>query len=245
MDRIKIIRDLVIGDGSLFTPISQNAGSCIGISHADVQYEWIFWKKKKLDDLGIKLRFYQDKTPNKQGRRAWRIRTTVNQEFKRLWEDWYYIKNGISEKSYIKMLNAAPVDEDTLAILFLDNGSRQLKSTYKDFNNGKKYKIEPYMDKFRLSVGKREQAPIVAMLASFEIDSRKNREFTGEGEVTIGTNKGKQILKYILDEFCTKNRIDVFKYKYDFPISMSQVKRLSEMDCQKAICDSLNTTNNQ
>jgi hypothetical protein len=226
MNKEKLIRDLVLGDGSIFSPQTKNSGCCLGIGHCDKQFAWIQRKHEWLEEAGIKHRFYQDSFSNRLGERAWRIRGTLTQEMRRLRESWY----TYNDKDYFSMLNYCKVDDETLAILFLDNGSRAIKKDYKDYNTGRRWQIEPYIEKFRLSVGKRNQDPIVLMLKSFGVDSRKSREFTGNGEVCIGTNEGKQILKYILMEFCEKYKLaSVFQYKYDFPTSMSQVKRLSEM----------------
>lgn len=229
MSKIKLIRDLVIGDGSLYrSHPTKNSGCTLSISHCIEQVSWIEWKYRRLQEISIKCKCYQDKS----GKKAYRLRSTVTQEFRRFWNEWYFWDDARQryEKDYFKMLSAVKVDEDTLAILFLDNGSRGLKSSYKDYRTGNACKIEPYIERFSLSVGVRKQDPIIAMLGSFGIEARKSREGTGDGEVLIGKNESKNILKNILNNFCLKNCFTgTFGYKYQYPISMKDVQRLSEL----------------
>lgn len=229
MDRIKLIRDLVIGDGSLYrNHPTKNSGATLSISHSKEQMLWIDWKHRRMLKIGIKCKFYQDKG----GKYAYRLRSTVNQEFRRLWDEWYFWDESHKrfEKDYFKLLSAAKVDEETLAILFLDNGSRGIKRSYTCYKTGRRCEIEPYIERFKLSVGRRDQDPIIAMLASFGIEAKKSREGTGNGEVQVGKNQSKLILKNILHTFCLKHDfVGTFGYKYQYPISMKDVQRLSEL----------------
>ena len=230
MNRTKLIRDLVIGDGSLYRTGQggSNTGVTLGISHCEQQAIWIDWKARRLREADIPIKLYQDRG----GKDAWRLRSFSRHDFRRYWQSWYFFDEDrdVFEKDYFKLLSAAPVDEETLAILFLDNGSRGLKSKYKCYKTRRACEIEPYIERFKLSVGRRTQDPIVAMLASFGIESRKSREGTGNGEVLIGVTDSKRILRNILNEFCLKHGIwHSFRYKFDYPLSMKDVKRLSEL----------------
>lgn len=221
---IKTLRDLVIGDGSLYrTHKGHSSGTICSISHSKNQYLWISWKKNKFKELNLPYKFYEDR----DARKAWRLCSYSTHQLTEYWLRWYV--GG--DKLYKPMLEECDFDEESLAILFLDNGSRALKKRYKDYRNQVYCEIDPYVEKFKLSVGKRSQDYLIDFLYKrFGIESTKSREFTGDGEILIGKNHSKQIIKNIVQDFCVKNRLDlVFSYKYNFPLSMRQVQRLSGM----------------
>ena len=230
MNRVKLLRDLVIGDGSIYRTGSEsdNTGCTFSVSHSTAQALWMDWKFRRLQKFGITCHVYQDSDE----RKAWRLRTTTTQEFRRLWKQWYFWEEKMQryEKNYTTLLESEVPDEDTLAILFLDNGSRGLKNSYTDYNNGRRWEIEPYIERFKLSVGRRNQDPIVALFASFGIETKKSREGTGNGEVLVGTNHSKLILKNIVKNFLVREGLfGTFGYKIDFVLSMKDAKRLSEL----------------
>ena len=242
--KLKLLRDLVLGDGSLYTPNSKNAGSTLGISHSFSQGGFLEWKRQKLEEVGFHTRTYQDKG----GRQAYRLRTQCLNELRDLWQVWYmpvdYSKGGY-EKNYEELLKI-PYDEQTVALFFLDNGSRGIKREYKDYNTGIRHEVIPYIERFKISIGRRPAAPIIKMFSDLGIETTVSREGTGNGEVVVGKAESKNLLKNIVLRFCEEHRLDsIFKYKYDFPLSMVRAKRLNELDrSQMAVCDSLISTNN-
>lgn len=223
MDNVKLIRDFVLGDGSIY----RSGNDCIfSISHSREQLEWLLWKKKQLDNYGYIMNFWEDNSEKGAGR----LRSYPDYNFKKLWRDWYFFSNNKYQKHHQNLINSFPIDEDTIAILFLDNGSRAIKKDCKCYRTRTRILIEPYIEKFRISVGDREQQPVIDMLKQFKVDARKSREFTGNGEVLIGTTASKEIIQDIVSRFCKKNAINIFEYKYNYPLAMSRVQRLSESE---------------
>jgi len=256
MEKLKTIRDYAMADGSLARPRTPRAGSLFACTHGLEQAKWLDHKVKVFEALGFNCRTYEYTCEGFNGPHTTRRFYTQNtQEVARLYEAWYHKSPTKNKwyKNYKAFLQAAPFDTESLVIFFLDNGGAAMKKRYFNYQYGIKADIAPFIDKFLLSTSYQDSTLFEPVLESIGIEAKGHKPFEKKSFVSITKIDSKLKIKNLVKDFCEKNSLtEVFGYKYDHPIALSQVERLSGRNSHMGpkrtnvgVCDSLISANNQ
>ncbi len=249
--RTKIIRDYVLGDGRLSELVTPGCNSAYESGHAIVQSKWVEHKARIFSDLGFTVSLFDYEQDGYLSRRFY---TEHSIELRSLRQRWYEENTGLSEyryiKNYINLFADAVFDEESLAILFLDNGCASMRKSWTDYRYNRRIETEPYVHDFRISSCYQNGQILADVCARLGIYAKARCAYTRNSEIRIGQKESKEILQKIVHSFCLKNNlIDVFAYKYDHPICLSRAERLSGKTShyeaiRKGRYNSLNSTNN-
>jgi hypothetical protein len=252
----KLIRDFVFADGSLMRP-GNGYQSRFAACHSISQRQWLLYKLKVFNKLGFKSRLFDYEClgfDNKQSKTL-RFYTESCYHLYELYKDWYFFDPSFKKmrKDYAKLLEHSVFDMHSLIVFYLDNGCCATKKSYINYQYGIKSKIDPFIDKFLFSTSYNDPKIFIDPLKRMGIDIIYGYENEKKSFFAITRIEGKLIFKDALRKFCeTTGLASTFEYKYDYPLALSQVERLTgripDMGPKRSNvgkCDSLICTNNK
>lgn len=217
---IKVLRDLVLGDGYLVQPCGLNGGSGFRCCQGIEQWRWLSYKSKILIDLGFNLTRaeYHDKRRTSVTQV---IYTQTNQEFRRLYNRWYMMNSkGKMQKRFELMLNECPFDIESLMMLYLDNGHSEIRKTVIRYNTKKKIDVNPFFDNLSICCSYHDSNVLAEKINNLGFICRANRPFELRSRITIFKVEEKRKFLDCLKNYCEERNLgSTFSYKYNLPVS--------------------------
>lgn len=115
---------MILGDGSLYLAGKRSINYRLNIGHSTRQEEYLFWKKKIVDQIGsVETKVYRYKVNKKYD--SVRISTNSRKYFTKIANKIYHNKVKKLDKKILKKIN-----DFGLAIWYMDDGSTQFRGSH-------------------------------------------------------------------------------------------------------------------
>lgn len=137
---MKLLADMVIGDGCIITRYVNTKYPSFKVAHSAKQTEYAEYKANRLNELGIETRKHISSTG------VITITTKGIKELVDIRQMLYYGKTKILSDRYMRM-----IDAESLAIIFMDDGSKNTVNRYK-VREWDYYYDEPFIKQYRIAL---------------------------------------------------------------------------------------------
>ena len=207
MNKEKLIIDLALGDGYLSNPKSNKSNSRLVLKHSSKQTDYLLYKKSLLEKNGFKCSV--DSYTDKKGYNVIQVRTMSNSIIKNIYSKLYLNNKKTITKEILK-----DFDNESLAILFQDDGSREHTKFHR--YNGNKYAVKPYINAFTLYLNcftNEENSLILSKLSEMGIEARITQR-KGYSTIIISKVKAKERFVELVKPLLHKSML----YKIDTPV---------------------------
>ncbi len=207
MSQEKLILDMALGDGYIAPPRTKNGNCSLRLKHSTKQTDYLLFKKSLLEEYGFKCSLNSYIDPKGFG-----VIYLITSR-KELITNTYF-KLYIDNKKKITEENLYNFDARSLAILFQDDGSRELVKFHRAAKV--KYEINPYINAFVLHLqcfSVEEINLLRDKLLDMGIESRNGQR---KGNVILISKKEskKRFVQLISPFMCPS-----MAYKINYPVS--------------------------
>mgnify|MGYP003655799004 CR=1 FL=1 len=210
MEKLKTILDLALGDGHIPKPRTENCNTHLRMNHSIKQSEYLLYKKKLLEDVGIESTYRE--SISKSGHGVCYLLTRRYPVIKKAREILYENGKKVFSKKLLEFF-----DERSLSFLFQDDGSKEMRCASRCAKNS-----TPCVNNFVLNVQSFDQESLNNLSNVLKETLIDNKVYKRKGYfvITIAKYISKVNLVEIIKPYVHKSMI----YKIEDPLNSVVVK---------------------